>query len=67
MNMNDAKLICELTYINYKHNREISPNVTPKRWELVYGLNASLMEKRYTDELLAEVYSDDTIPYSYEA
>ena len=67
MNKPNADIICELTYINYKHNRELSPEISPERWEKVYGESTPSMERRYTDELLAEVYSDDTIPYSYEA
>ena len=60
-------IIDSLTYINYKHNRELSPDITPDRWALVYGeAEVKEMEKAYTQELLGEVFSDDSIPYNVE-
>jgi len=43
-------IIDELTYINYKHNRQLSPEVTPERWVKVYGDNTLEMEKRLREE-----------------
>jgi hypothetical protein len=65
--MNEEEVVNDLTYINYKHNREISPHVTPKNWELIYGEHAvKRMERAYTQERLGEVFSDDSIPYNTE-
>lgn len=60
-------IIDNLIYINYKHNRELSPHITPSRWALVYGeAEVKEMEKAYTQEQLGEVFSDDSIPYNVE-
>ena len=61
------EIIDTLIYINYKHNRELSPHITPDRWALVYGeAEVKEMERAYTQELLGEVFSDDSIPYNVE-
>ena len=51
--MSDAQLVDELTYINYKHNRNHSPDRTPEQWARVYP-NAEALEKRYQDERAKE-------------
>lgn len=43
-------LVDELTYRNYRHNRNISPNITVERWEKCYGPNTQAMETRYQQE-----------------
>lgn len=52
----------ELTYCNYRHNRNIS-TVSPERWEKVYGPQAREMEKRYQLERIANSpnYFDDPV------
>lgn len=45
-------LVDELTYINYRHNRNLSPHISVERWELVYGAPAPAMEARYQAEKL---------------
>ena len=47
---NIVNFVDELTYINYRHNRKISPSVSAERWERVYGPNAPAMEARYQAE-----------------
>jgi len=44
------QIIADLTYANYRHNRTISPEVTPERWVKVYGPKTMEMEKRYQEE-----------------
>lgn len=48
--MTSLEFIDELTYRNYAHNRRISPQVTPERWEKAYGPNAVAMEERFQRE-----------------
>jgi hypothetical protein len=38
-----------LTYVNYRTNRNLSPDITPQQWTLVYGDTAE-MEARYQQE-----------------
>lgn len=49
--MTPRELVDQLTYLNYAHNRTISPNVTPERWEKVYGPGVWEMEEQYQREL----------------
>ena len=45
----------ELAYINYAHNRDIAPHVTPERWAKVYGEAAvAELEARYQAEKVIE-------------
>lgn len=44
-------IVDELTYINYRHNRNLSPHITPERWEKSYGPQAKAMEERYQQEI----------------
>jgi len=44
-------LVNELVYSNYRYNREISPHITPERWEKVYGAPTKELEKRYQKEV----------------
>ena len=43
-------LVDELTYRSYRHQREIAPQISPKRWESVFQ-NVSQMEARYQKEI----------------
>ena len=45
-----AELIDSLTYSSYRHNREISPEVTPERWQKVFGPSTDAMEQKYQGE-----------------
>jgi hypothetical protein len=47
-------MVSELTYMNYAHNRNISPEITPERWEKVYGPRTPEMELRYQNEKVAQ-------------
>jgi hypothetical protein len=40
----------ELTYRNYKFNRDISPDVSADRWKKIYGAQSGPMEARYLRE-----------------
>lgn len=47
MSIEASELVDELIYINYAHNRTVSPTTTPEQWKKVYGAAADLMEARY--------------------
>jgi hypothetical protein len=52
VNLNEAidnclAVIGTLTYLNYCHNRRISPDITPEKWKLVYGDKVEEMETLY--------------------
>ena len=42
-------LIDTLTYACYRHNRNLSPRISPARWKRVFD-DAEAMEARYQDE-----------------
>ena len=44
-----SEIADELTYINYAHNRRLSPHISPERWEKVYP-NAQALEARFQEE-----------------
>jgi hypothetical protein len=48
--MKPEQIVNYLTYCNYRHNRTISPHVTPEQWEKVYGPNTPTMERCYQEE-----------------
>ena len=50
LNATPEKLVDDLIYFNYRHNRTISPEVTPERWEKIYGPNTMAMEERFQAE-----------------
>ena len=43
------QFVDELTYANYKYNRQCSPDVTG--WETIFGPQTGRMEARYQAEL----------------
>lgn len=43
----DDRLVDELIYANYAHNRAASPEVPVERWQLIYGASTPAMEARY--------------------
>jgi hypothetical protein len=45
------QIIDELTYVNYRANRGYSPEITPERWEKVYGPKVYRMEQRFQMEV----------------
>ena len=47
---NYADLVASMTYLNYKHNRNISPHITPEQWKLVYEEKVQEMEILYQYE-----------------
>ena len=56
---NTDKLIAEaidhLTYSSYVHNRELSPEIEPVRWGVIYGEEkVNLMEKIFVKSLTAK-------------
>jgi hypothetical protein len=56
---NTDKLIAEaidhLTYSSYAHNRELSPEIEPVRWGVIYGEEkVNLMEKIFEKSLTAK-------------
>lgn len=42
--------ISTLTYANYRHNRQRSPDISPEHWSKIYG-DTTRMEQRYQREL----------------
>jgi len=54
-----GELIDELTYTNYKYNRDRSPEITPEQWKVVYGGRITKMEARYQHEKLMGCSLDD--------
>ena len=42
-----GRLMDELIYANYAHNRQHSPDITPTRWKKVFGEAVDRMENRY--------------------
>lgn len=53
--MTFTQFIDELTYVNYAHNRQISPSVSVERWQKVYGPNTEAMERRYSGTLISDL------------
>lgn len=45
------EIVDELTYRNYKFNRDLSPDVEPARWKALYGKQSNALEARYMHEL----------------
>lgn len=41
------KLVDDFLYLNYRYNRERSPDITPISWKLIYGEKVSLYEMWY--------------------
>lgn len=48
--LDPQRLVSDLTYINYAYNRRRSPDVSPERWEKVYGPQTWVMEERFQRE-----------------
>ena len=48
--LNVNQLIDELTYLNYRFNRENAPQVTPLEWAAIYH-DAERMERRFQSGL----------------
>ena len=44
-------LLSELSYINYRHNRQVSPQVTVEEWSYIYGPIVWVWEERYQREV----------------
>ena len=49
--MTSADLVQDLIFLNYCHNRRLSPGISPQRWEKVYGPSVWEMEEQYQGEL----------------
>lgn len=45
----NQKVIDYLTYCSYRHNRNISPNVTVEEWSAIF-MNVEQLEERYQKE-----------------
>jgi hypothetical protein len=54
--VNPKEVVSSLIYVNYKHNRTISPEVTPEQWEPVYGPKAT---QRMEAQLQAELFREE--------
>lgn len=50
---NPQDLIDHLTYASYKHNRNISPHITPEQWGTIFH-NVEQLEKKYQQELISK-------------
>jgi len=46
------RLISDLTYFNYRHNRRLTPETMPEQWALLYGPQTEAMEARFQKEQL---------------
>lgn len=49
--MTPQNLIDELTYRCYRYNRLRTPDITPTRWQLVFGTATNQLEQRYQAEV----------------
>lgn len=49
--MTPQGIVDYLTYVNFAHNRRLSPEVTVERWEKIYGPNTRAMEEQFQKEL----------------
>jgi valyl-tRNA synthetase len=47
---NATKVIDDLTYASYRHQRTISPHITPEQWVTIFPTSA-LMEARWQEEV----------------
>lgn len=45
-----TQIVSDLTYINYAHNRRMSPHITPEQWAQIYGPSTPAMEERFQKE-----------------
>lgn len=52
-NKTEMRIVSELTYISYAHNRDIAPEVSPERWAKIFP-SADILEARYAAERLRE-------------
>lgn len=48
--MTPQAVVDELTYRNYRYNRQLRPDITPVDWARVYG-ETTTMEERYQEEV----------------
>ncbi len=48
-----AELLDELTYANYKFNRQRSPDITPEQWSKIYR-NVGALEARFQADLTTD-------------
>ena len=48
--MKAVELLDELTYMNYKYNRQRTPEITPEQWGKIYR-NVEALEARYQADL----------------
>lgn len=48
--MTPQNLIDELTYRCYRYNRLQSPDITPIRWQRIFGTATVQLEQRYQEE-----------------
>jgi len=58
----ENSFISDLTYLNYQHNRQITPTTTPEQWATIYGPRTMEMEARYQREM----HRDDAPDYGLE-
>lgn len=60
MSMTAQEIVDELTYINYAHNRQIAPSLTPESFAKAGFPSVPAMEARYQREL-ADRYAEAKI------
>lgn len=48
------RLVDELVYSSYRHNRTITPVTTPAQWREIFGAQTDALEARYQKELADE-------------
>ena len=49
--MSAESIVDYLTYANYRHNRTISPHITPEQWAKCGYPNVTAMEAKYQAEI----------------
>ena len=49
--MSAESIVDYLTYSNYRHNRNLSPHITPEQWAKCGYPNVTAMEAKYQTEI----------------
>ena len=49
--MTAEQLVADLVYVNYRFQREYAPDISPERWQSVFGEEGKFLEQRYQSEV----------------
>jgi hypothetical protein len=50
VNLAPLEALDYLLFVNYAHNRDLRPDITPERWKAVYGKSTDRLEAQYQAE-----------------